>query len=195
MRRLALTAGGLLLVLLAPTASAAPPASGPRLRVTTLPSPVPLSTGGWEGDGRHATLELDLLPAVGMTTTYTAEWTSVPVRPAPGDRPDLYLQLFGGLSSGSGVTDARTTLRQLLRWRTVGGRWSGWETLDDATITSPGILAEGQSAEGRFMWVGFLSDDSCGRCRIQYQLRLTGSHTGGTSSGVYAEAKAADARG
>lgn len=195
MRRLTLATGGLLLVLLAPTAEAAPPASGPRLAVSTLPSPVPLSTGGWTGDGRRAELELELLPALGMTTTYTAEWTSIPIRPAPGDKPDLYLELFGGFSSGSGVTDASTSLRQLLRWRQVGGKWSRWETLDDATIDSPGILAPESKVEGQGTWIGFLSDDACRACRVQYQLRLTGTHTGGTSSSVYAQTRAADARG
>lgn len=188
MRRHGLTTAVLALVLLAPAANAAPATIGPRLTVATVPSPVPLSTGGWKGDGRHAELELDLLPAVGMRTNFTAEWTSVPIRPAPGDKPDLYLGLLGGLSSSNGVTDATTTLQQLLRWRPVGGRWSRWEQLDRATIDSPGILTDGTKEEGTFMFVGFLSDDTCRTCRIQYQLRLTGTHTGGTSSSVYAQA-------
>lgn len=176
-RALLVAAAGLVAV---PGASAADPTFAFSAR--TAGSPVPLVAGGWSGDGRAASLELDVLAvSPSARTSFVATWTSAvgTLRPGFGTLASAVVEDEGPLGTQDhvNVLPALTDLRLESRSRLGAGRWSRWERGDVRSFNSLE-----QSERVGAGTVDCAEVDRTTRYQVQY--RLTGTKGGTDLSGV-----------
>lgn len=167
-------------LLLAPGSSAAEPTFAFSAR--TAGSPVPLVVGGWSGDGRQASLELDLLAvSPSARTSFVATWTS-DVGTLPAGFGTVSTAQFTdegplGTPQHVSVLPAITDLHLESRTRYGTGRWSRWSSEKQRTFNSL------ERSDGITVVVADCNGFDR-PTRYQVQHRLTGTKGGTDLSGV-----------